>query len=144
MHWNEFKVRATAQDLRHHGFVFHRVNAAGGVHQVATGDQKGSPSHGDFNLHLEHPTAFFGCPVPPNISVFARRSRARARHIRHHRIKARGRQASEVPTVVLRDHDVGQPQPASIAHQHVEASRDGFVGHHNTVWMKRFSQLRCL
>ena len=43
--------------------------------------------------------------------------------------------------IVLSDHDVGEPQPASIADQHVQASRNRLVGHYDPVRVKRFAEL---
>ena len=140
-HRYEFEVGASAQDLSDHRFVLHRVDAARGVDEVAARHQQRSAAHRDVHLHLEHLPAFLGRPIPPHVPILSCGGRPRAGHIGNDGIKARRGQPSEVSTVMLRDHDVGQPQTAAIAHQHVEATRDGFVGHDHTLRVQAFAEL---
>ena len=46
---------------------------------------------GDVNLHLEHLSAFFWRPIPPNITVLPRCGRARTRYIGKNDVKTRRR-----------------------------------------------------
>ena len=84
---NQFEIGTTSQNFRHHGFVLNGVDAAGGVHQLTTWNQQRGPPHRNVHLHGEHLAAFFWCPIPPDVSVFSTRCRARARNIGHHDIE---------------------------------------------------------
>ena len=139
--WNEFKVRAAAKHFSHHGFIFNWVEAAGGVHQVPTGNKQRGTSSGDFNLHLEHLPTLFWRPIPPYISIFSRGGRTSARDISDYGIKTRGREPSEMAPIVLGHNDVGKSQTAFVAHQHVEPARDRLVGHHDPFGMESLSEL---
>ena len=139
--WNKFEVRATPEYLGHHRLVFNGVNAAGGIHQYATRYQQRSAPKGDVHLHLEHLSTFFWCPIPPDVAVFSRGRRTCTRHIGHNDVKSRRRQPCKMTTIVLGHHDIGEAQSASIAHQHVHTTRNGFIGHHDAVGMQLLSQL---
>ena len=138
---DQFKVGASAKKFRHNGLVFDRVNAAGRIHHGASWHEEWSTACCNFHLHFEHLPPFLWRPVPPYVAVFSGCGRACARHISNHNIESRGRQASKVSSIVLGHHDVGQSQPTSVADEHVQSTRDRFVGDDHAFGMKQFSQL---
>lgn len=143
MNGNRFEVRTSPQQFSNNGLVFHRVHAAGGIHQCPARYKQCRTALGDVNLHLEHLSAFFWRPIPPNITVLSRCGRARARYIRKNEVKTRRREASKMTTVVLGHHHVGEAQATSIADEHVQPPGDRFVRDHHAMGMKSFAQLCC-
>src|SRR6056300_356233 len=71
LHRFDLKKRMAAEQFSDHGFVLNGVNAAGGIDQLSTGDQQRCAPACDGHLHREHLASFFGCPLPPNVSVLS-------------------------------------------------------------------------
>ena len=69
------------EDCRYHGLVLHRVEAAGGVAQLAANGQEGEGTEGDLELERVKLAALVGVPVVPLVAIFAEGAIAGAWHV---------------------------------------------------------------